>query len=208
MGKTILKITLVILGILTIYGGIYLGSVLYAFGVFDKTYTTDELVENYNRRKVEIEHLKHFFNEVVPNNKFVEIEFKNDSTIHRLGIGPLDSLGKSRYDTMFLEWDLRVNSPKVDSVIKTLGWTQKTLQILKAKLDKADCIQIESGEPAKIGFKRSGLGMYFYNVFEQDGVPDSLITHYNDSCTYIFINKKLVLEYGGGAVGDQCFSVK
>jgi hypothetical protein len=208
VGKTILKITLVILGILTIYGGICLGSVLYAFGVFDKTYTTDELVENYNRRKVEIEHLKHFFNQVVPNNKFVEIEFKNDSTIYRLGIGPLDSLGKSHYDTMFLEWDLRVNSPKVDSIIKTLGWTQKTLQVLKAKLDKADCIQIESGEPAKIGFKRSGLGMYFYNVFEQDGVPDSLITHYNDSCTYIFINKKLVLEYGGGAVGDQCFSVK
>ena len=78
---------------------------------------------------------------------------------------------------------------------------------MKDKLDKAECIQIESGEPAKIGFKRSGLGMYFYNVFDQ-GVPDSLITHYNDKCNYIFINKMLVLEYAGGAVGGQCFPLE
>lgn len=207
MVKKIFKVTLVILGVFAIFCGVYLGFVLNALGAFDKNYTTDELVANYNKRKVEIAHLKRFFNQVVPKHKFVEIEFKNDSTLYRLGVGPLDSLGKSNYHTMFLEWDLHVKSSKVDSVIKTLGWTQKTLQLLKDKLDKAECIQIESGEPAKIGFKRSGLGMYFYNVFDQ-GVPDSLITHYNDKCNYIFINKMLVLEYAGGAVGGQCFPLE
>ena len=71
-------------------------------------------------------------------------------------------------------------------------------------MDKADCIQIESGEPTKIGWQRSGMGMFSYNVFDKP-IPDSLKKQYNDSCTYIFYNKKLVLEYGGGAVGSQCF---
>jgi len=43
-------------------------------------------VKNYNKRKVEIENLKQFFNKIVPAHKFVEIEFKNDSTIFRLGV--------------------------------------------------------------------------------------------------------------------------
>jgi hypothetical protein len=92
----------------------------------------------------------------------------------------------------------------VDSVIRTIGWTQQTLKELKQKLDKANCIQIESGEPTKIGWQRSVMGMYFYNVFDKP-IQDSLKSRYNDSCTYILYNDKLVLEYGGGAVGSQCF---
>jgi hypothetical protein len=78
------------------------------------------------------------------------------------------------------------------------------LKTLKEKLDKANCIQIESGEPAKIGFQRSGMGMYSFNVFDNP-IPDSLRNNYNDSCTYIMATDRLVLEYGGGAVGSQCF---
>jgi len=48
------------------------------------------------------------------------------------------------------------------------------------------------------------MGMYSYNVFDKT-IADSLKNHYNDSCTYILYNDKLVLEYGGGAIGSQCF---
>ena len=92
----------------------------------------------------------------------------------------------------------------MDSIIKPMGWTRETLKTLKEKLDKANCIQIESGEPAKIGFQRSGMGMYSFNVFDNP-IPDSLRNNYNDSCTYIMATDRLVLEYGGGAVGSQCF---
>ena len=85
-----------------------------------------------------------------------------------------------------------------------MGWTRETLEKLKEKLDRADCIQIKNGEPTKIGYKRSGLGMYSFNIFDKP-IPNDLIDQYNDSCTYILMNRKLVLEYGGGAIGSQCF---
>jgi hypothetical protein len=176
----------------------------FRFGAFDKTYSPTDLVENYNERKAEIQDLKRFFGKMVPNDTFVEIEFANNDQLFRFGIASLNSSGKPDYETMILEWDLKVNSEKMDSLIKPLGWTQQTLKTLKEKLDRADCIQIESGEPTKIGFKRSGMGMYFFNVFDSP-MADSLINHYNDSCTYLYIDKNLVLEYGGGAVGTQCF---
>ncbi|HET6225030.1 MAG TPA: hypothetical protein VFF27_02050 [Bacteroidia bacterium] len=108
------------------------------------------------------------------------------------------------YGPGFLEWNLKIDSERMDSILKPLGWTRETLELLKEKLDDANCIQIESGEPAKIGFKRSGMGMYFFNVFENP-IPDSLKADYNDSCRYIIANDRLVLEYGGGAIGSQCF---
>lgn len=44
--------------------------------------------------------------------------------------------------------------------------------------------------------------MYSLNLFDKP-IPDSLKNHYNDSCTHFMENDKLVLEYGGGAIGSQ-----
>ena len=175
-----------------------------AFGGFDKDYSVSDLKENFEKNKTEIYELKQYFNEIVPKNRFVEIEFKDDNRLERFGIRALDSSAGNPNGPMFLEWDLKTNTAKMDSLIQPMGWTRETLKELKEKLDNADCIQIESGEPTKIGFKRSGMGMYSFNVFDQP-VPDNLIEQYNDSCTYILVNRKLVLEYGGGAIGSQCF---
>ena len=121
-----------------------------------------------------------------------------------MGINTLDKTLRNPNAQMFLEWHLKINSERMDSIIKNIGWTKETLKSIKEKLDRANCIQIESGEPAKIGFQRSGMGMYSFNVFDNP-IPDSLRDHYNDSCTYILVNDRLVLEYGGGAIGPQCF---
>lgn len=170
-----------------------------AFGGFDKDYSVTELKENFEENKTAIYELKKYYTEIVPDDYFVEIEFENDNTLGRFGIKDYNSNGP-----MFLEWDLEINTERMDSIIKPIGWTRETLKKLKDKLDNADCIQIESGEPTKIGFKRSGMGMYSFNVFDKP-IPDNLIEQYNDSCTYILVNKRLALEYGGGAIGGQCF---
>ncbi|HET6558604.1 MAG TPA: hypothetical protein VFG54_14895 [Prolixibacteraceae bacterium] len=175
-----------------------------AFGGFDKDYSVTDLKENFEKNKTEIYELKRYFGEIVPENRFVEIEFEDDNTLGRFGIKALDSNAGNPNGSIFLEWDLEINTTRMDSIIQPMGWTRETLRILKGKLDNADCIQIESGEPAKIGFKRSGMGMYSFNVFDQP-IPDSLKGHYNDSCTYILANDRLVLEYAGGAIGSQCF---
>jgi hypothetical protein len=178
--------------------------IIYAFGGFDKDYSITDLKENFEKNKTEIYELKSYFNKVVPKDKFVEIEFEDDNTLSRFGISTLDTIKSDSIKRMFLEWDLETDTPRIDSIINTLGWTRETLKIIKQKLDNANCILIESGEPAKIGFKRSGMGMYSFNVFDKP-IPHESRKKYNDSCTYILANDKLVLEYGGGAIGSQCF---
>lgn len=201
--KILIGISIVIgIGILAFIGWTLM--IVSAFGGFDKDYSVTDLKENFENSKTEIYELKRYFNEIVPKNRFVEIEFEDDNTLGRFGIKALDSTAGNPNGPMFLEWDLKTNTAKMDSLIEPMGWTRETLKTLKEKLDKADCIQIESGEPTKIGFKRSGMGMYSFNVFNQP-IPDNLIEQYNDSCTYILVNRKLALEYGGGAIGSQCF---
>jgi len=204
MVKKIIKGILILCGIgLVIFIG-YIVMIISAFGGFDKDYSVTELIENFKKNKTEIYELKRYFNEIVPKNRFVEIEFDNDNTLTRFGIKPLDKTAGDPNGPMFLEWDLQINTERMDSIIKPMGWTRETLKALKERLDKANCIQIESGEPAKIGFQRSGMGMYSFNVFD-NSIPDSLRKNYNDSCTYIMATDRLVLEYGGGAIGGQCF---
>lgn len=173
-----------------------------AIGMFDRDYSIGELKENYIKRQKEISELRMYFKSVIPPNKYIEIEFKSDSKINRFGVYLDDSI--SNNDSDFLDWDLEVGSSKVDSIIKTIGWTRSTLTQIKRKLDKANCIGINGSEPSKINFKRSGMGMYSFVVFDNP-IPDSLIPIYNDSCTYIMVNRHLVLEYGGGVFGPQTF---
>lgn len=200
MLNKILKTVLILLGIAFIIFVGYIGMIIYAFGGFDKDYSVTDLKENFEESKIEIYELKSYFNKIVPKDKFVEIEFEDDNTLSRFGISSLDTANTR----MFLEWDLETDTPRMDSIIKPLGWTKETLKTIKQKLDNANCIQIQSGEPTKIGFKRSGMGMYSFNVFDKP-ISNELRKKYKDSCTYILANEKLILEYGGGAIGPQCF---
>lgn len=203
MLKRIIKVLLLLLLTAIGIGGGFLIWFLYMCGAFQKDYTPKELVENFNKKQFEIYDLKKYYNAITPLNKFVEIEFENDKELTRFGITSLDPSDR-KYGTSFLEWNLKVNTPRMDSILSNIGWSRTTLKTLKVKLDNANCIQIESGEPTKIGFKRSGMGMYSFNVFDKP-ITDSVRNLYKDSCTYIISNDKLILEYGGGAVGPQCF---
>ena len=202
MFKKILKWVFIIAGIgfLSFVG--YVIAVLYAFGVFDRDYNRQDLIEHYESRTAEIQNLKAYYESIVPANKTVKIEFDGNRELGIFHILSKDSLtGKSIQNS---NWDLKIKSPKVDSMIASLGWSQETLKTLKLKLDEADCISVTNSSPFNIGFQRSGMGMYFYNLFDQP-IPDSLVATYNDGYTYVLYTDRVVLEYGGGAVGPQCF---
>lgn len=178
------------------------------FSGIDEYHTKQELIDNYNKRRNEIYEVKKYFQTIVPKNRKVEIEFESNKKLSRFGVYSInDALSKDSTQVYFLEWNLKTTSEKVDSVITSLGWTQTTLKILKAKLDDANCIQIESGEPTIIGFHRSGMGMYFYNLFEKP-ISKDLWKIYNDSCNHLIYNEELALEYEGGVLGAQCFPDK
>jgi nitrogen fixation-related uncharacterized protein len=193
----LLKWILILLGValMAFFVGGYL---LYsAFDFCDgKTYTKEDLIDNYQLRSTQIKQIKEYMNSIVPPGKSVDIEFdgsKNLSIFHLI-----------ESDKQDRNWDLSASSPKTDTLLEKLGWTRQTLKTLKEKLDAANCIYVSSGEPCNIGFQRSCLGMYSYNLFDKP-IADSLMPYYNDSCRYILYTDQVVLEYGGGAVGPQCF---
>lgn len=89
----------------------------------------------------------------------------------------------------------------------TSGWGKKNKEVtekLKHLLEEANCISVTSGEPVVIGWRRSGFGMYYYNIFSD---TSSVHKHscYEDGCNYLQYSPKVVFEYQGGAVGSQCF---
>ncbi|NML57807.1 hypothetical protein [Chryseobacterium cheonjiense] len=167
-------------------------------GIFERDYSIDELKTEYNDKEKEIDDLIKYFNQIKPKDKNVAIEFKNDKILERLVIVPSDTAKKS-----YQGWDINVKSLYQQEFKKDLNWSEDQVDELKNRLDEANCISIEDGEPIKIGFKRYGMGMYSFNVFQKNETDRSL---FNDGCTYILVNYKLALEYGGGAIGRQCFS--
>lgn len=195
--NNILKWILAILGVgFLTYVGFWVYAIASFGGAFDTFYSTEDLIENYNKKTVEILEVKNYINKITPPNKRVEIEFDGNRKFFIFHI-----TDNGNYDS---NWDLPLNSSKTDTLLQKLGWTKETLKILKEKLDNANCISVKGGEPCNIGFQRSGMGIYFYNIFDKP-IADSLKNNYNDSCTYILYNDKVVLEYGGGAIGPQCF---
>lgn len=188
------------LGIL-IFIGYFVISFLSIAGVFDADYSITELKEHFELKKTEIYELKRYFKSIVPKDKSVYIEFDDDNTLNRFGFS---NLADDRYEGGVAEWDIDTDTKHTDSLIQLLGWDRTTLIKLKEKLDVADCIGISSREPVEINFKRYGMGMYSFIVFDKP-MNDSLKAQYNDGCTFIYVNSRLALEYSGGAIGGQCF---
>lgn len=193
----ILKWTLIILSIgLITYVGFWVYAIMSFSASFGSNYSKKDLVNNYELKSKEIAELKDYVNAIVANNTEVIIEFEGDRTISIFHVTVDGKYYSNR--------DIKVNSSKTDAMLQKLGWSPETLSTLKEKLDEANCISIESGNPCTIGYQRSGMGMYLYKVFNETSMNDYSYD-YNDSCTYIYYKDNIVLEYRGGAIGPQCF---
>ena len=196
MSKSVryLLISLGILVAVVIVG--YLAVFLMMSSIFGPYSSKAELIENYEDKPAEIYAVQQWMQHRVPQNCQVYIEFDGED---KLGI-----LRVSVADSAFQAWDLPIASNKTQRALNLLGWEPAVLQEAREKLDQANCISVRSGEPCQIGFRRSGMGMYFYNVFARP-LSDSVKRMYNDSCHYLPYKPQVVLEHEGGAAGPQCF---
>jgi hypothetical protein len=169
-----------------------------------KYYTNKDVVENYQSRESKILELKQYYNSIVPKNKFVEIEFDGNKQLSLLSIYSIDTVTKRLIYPGFLDWDLKINSDKVKDKIAGIGWNSQTLEEIKQRLDKANCISIGSGEPCKIGFQRRDLGKYHYLVFDKN-MSDSLKEFYKAFCPYKLYSDRVVFEWGIDAIESECY---
>ena len=184
-----------------------------------------ELIENFEAKKTEIFDLKSFFNSIIPDDYSVYIEFKNNEKIDLWVFETVNDFYRGRVP-LFQQWDINPYEykekmpitydsteyyvPRTESLMlakQKLKWDDNSFRQIKKMLDNANCISISSGEPANIGFARSGMGKYSYIIYE-NLIPDSLKIRYNNNCSYIIYNDKTVLEYGGGAFTSDCFPAK
>ena len=166
----------------------------------------NEMIADIDSNFDNIKILKNEYSKLVPKNYIISIEFnaadKIAMTKESIDLKMEDTLNKQW--NLEQEWNLEYSSKKIAHMLKRLNWTITTLEKIKKLLADAKCISIENGTITTIGFGRSGLGKYYFKLFESD-LTNEQIEKYNDGCTYIFYKKNIVLEYGGGAAGSQCF---
>ena len=182
-----------------------------------------ELIENIQKKKNEILNLKDEYLKIVPENYIVEIEFEPESKIvnqpenitlkilKKREINTGESTQKIKtlertdeFELVSKNWNLYFDSEILATEIKKLGWNNETLIKIKDLLYNANCISIKNGEITNIGFARSKMGKYSFNLFDKT-LTQKQIEEYNDGCTYIYFMENIALEYRGGAVGNQCF---
>ena len=170
------------------------------------TSSREALIANIDSNLDKINYLKSEFSKLVPKGYVVSIEFNPGEKITMTGESidlRIEHIGAEPRDVK-QEWNLKYNSVELNQMLKPLKWTSETIDHIKKLLAGANCVSIENGEITTIGFARSGMGKYFFKLFNKD-LTIADIKKYNDGCTYIFYKKNIVLEYGGGAVGPQCF---
>lgn len=179
-----------------------------------------ELIENFENHKAEILNVKREYAKLVPENYIVYIEFEPASKIlttpeqitikiYRIktDTAKSDSDVIQRNDNLEVvsqNWNLIPNSKELQEIIISIGWTNETLTKIKELLDSANCVSVENGQITTIGYARSGMGKYSYKIFDNQ-LTENQKQEYDNDCEYIFYKDNIVFEYGGGAIGPQCF---
>jgi hypothetical protein len=168
-----------------------------------------ELVDNYENKAKAITTLKNEYAKLVPDSLFVSIEFNPEnkiiSTPESIDLKIYRKNPNGRSTVVKQEWNLERKSDQLNEMLTLLDWNQNTVNKIKRLLDSANCISIENASnTTSIGFTRSGMGKYFYLVFNENLTVNE-IERYNDDCIYIYYKDNIVLEYGSGATGSLCF---
>lgn len=165
-------------------------------------------IENIDKNKGNIMILKSNYAKLVPDSLIIMIEFNPQNNIlntkENIDIKILRKLENNKTEFIAQKWNLEYNSDELKEILRKIGWENSVLSIIKTLLDRANCISIENGKINTIGFARNGMGKYSYKIFEHE-LDDNEKKEYNDGCNYIYYKDNVVLEYGGGAIGSQCF---
>lgn len=173
-----------------------------------------KLVSNLEKNKDSILLLVERFKDLVPEGYSIDVEFPQMYKFMKTqGVVEIKVYKNEGKDDKLLGSGemLMYNSPQLSSILKHVNWTDDTLREIESLLNKAGCIGInnikahdEREGVVEINFSQSGLGMYSYLIFPNILTLEE-IQEYNDGCLHIYYKDNIVLSYGGGAVGRQCF---
>ncbi len=149
----------------------------------------------YGRRMEQI--YRNLYNKMTPGCS-VDIEFEHgDVSIFHFS----NSSGEMKSN-----WD--PSEEKIDSLLIQSGLDRNSLIWLKKELDEIGCISISlqaiPDAPFCIGFRRIGMGKYYYQIYHIPLSSDEQ-KKINESEASIVYSPFVVFEYAGGAIGSQSF---
>lgn len=185
-------IFLATIGLFLILSIAYLGS---ALGLFDKLYTRPQMVAHYEDREAAFAEAATRIDQIT-GPATISIEF--DGT-------DVEIFHTKYQDAYHSNWP-HGKKEVADSIARSIGLDRQSLNRIRDLIESTDCIGYSNmrNTTRTFDFRRSGFGMYSFVLFDQP-IPDSLLTSYNDSCSYNLHTRQVVFEYGGGAIGPQCF---
>lgn len=169
-----------------------------------------ELIANIDSNYTKVQNLIISYQKLLPKGYIVSIEFRPANRIIstpasvdiRIQFHNPDNFNSLETDQ---QWDMAYGSTELKRMCVKLNWNEQTLKTIKQLLDQANCISVENDSIPKIGFARGHMAKYSYLIFDHN-LNKAEIENYNNGCTYIYYKNNIVLEYGGGAFGPQCFS--
>jgi len=193
-------IIIVVVAVVILALGIYFCTRLVFSGTFDKKYTREELVKNFVQHETDFADLVAYFKSHVSESKEQSVSFglsKGDKVNLIISPAVVDPANKIIGGN-----NLTVNSPKLDSALAALGWTNETVKTLKDKLAKTNCdwirtTEIYGGNPIEMYPNQSGWNSYCYHLFNAPVSYSVLQIHGNPIGDSEF-GKRVFLDYSSG----------
>lgn len=188
--------------------------------LYDSNYTKDSLINNFNQRKVQFSELKKNYSKLVPKNNIVQVSFYNNKfyipkksisiTIYKIKEGYLNNNllnDGSNLELISNNNNLQYGSTELTKILKSLGWSEQSLQKIEKDLERANSFSIRNGNPSLIQYKRSGMAILSYKIFDKNITKQEIIEN-NDGCNSIYLGENIVLISDSGKDGPKgvlCF---
>lgn len=188
--------------------------------LYNSAYTKDSLIANYDKHEIEFSKVKSEYSKLVPKNHIVQVSFYNSEiflpkqsisiVIYKIKNGYLSDAileDGSNLELISRNNGLVYGSSELNTILKTLNWDEKILKKIESYLHQTGSYSIRNGEPALFEYKRYGLGVYSYKIFEKQLTAQQILEN-NDGCNSIYYKKNVVLlsdAGGGGPKGVLCF---
>lgn len=174
--------------------------------------------KNIEEKSNEITDLKNYFNELVPENYIVRIQYNSSSNVDLFVYHPTQD--SSEREQLFGQWDVDLDDDKetpqteyekeyhgktksLELVKNKLNWTSETFSELYEKLEEANCVGICNRKPIEIEYGFSGMALLSFLVFDKNLTVEEQ-KEYSDDCMNMFYKENIVLNYGSGATGSLC----
>ena len=162
-----------------------------------RNYSKEDLITNYQNQIKEINEAVTYYKSILPENYSTSIEFKNDNSLAMIHL--------YRDSIVDNNWNLEMGTPKIDSILTVLNWTDRELHTLREKLKQANCRSIGGNiDRVSVGWQRSGMGILSYEIYQQTLTQEQIDLFHNE-CDYVYYKDNIFLAYESSLAGNHCF---